>query len=462
MVRRLLAFLAPLALLMTALTPSPSWAEIPEPTSRFSCSTQTTTEEPLKPGTCDRYTFAISSYEFKSCSYRSYGVDIATSSDGLFRLNIRSANASGFQTSKTLEIDVHLQENCGSSYDKSAYVVGGLVSGTKGFQSSLTNPTVTHNWRASNIARLPNYCGFRSCADSKHSFKVELPEDTDFYTITLFFADAKTGLTNGLKNSTAIFRNMILRSTATFDASSIPFSLQWRKTENGYMCEITSTLSRQDLWNKGVREIRLLGTAGPSESIQTKGPNLGISLTDPATSKAKPTGIIPHGLGLFKYDFTGPSSIANEYFDMSSLLVYVCKAWLTTISGPSEVVKSSIVPTESFANPIPGVPVEREIPESWVEVAWISAFSSSTKKLNSKQNSEIQSFLRSLPESGQVTCSAYFSNPNTRSRSNLALSRAKAVCDYAKRLRPLNAYSFRANFTGNKQLNGQVFLSAKK
>ena len=460
--RRIFSVFALLILVAAPLSPVESWADVPEVSQRFLCSTQNTTEEPLKDGTCDRYTLASGSYQFKTCTYRSYGTDIANSSDGLFRLNVTSANTAGFQTSRTMEIDVHLQENCASSFNKSAYVVGGLVTGNKGTRFELTNPKVTHNWRPSNISLLPAYCGFRSCADSVHSFKVELPEDTDFYTITLFFADSATGLTNGLANVSAIFGNIILRSAKSYDPNTNAFSLKWNKTENGHQCEITTELNRQQLWDAGVREMRLFGSAGPSEGIQTKGPNLGVSFKNPATSSLSSNGTLPHPLGLFKYNFAGPSTVSNEYFEMSSQLVYVCKAWVTTVSGASRIVSASFAPSESFAKPIPVVPVQKEIPDNWVKVKWISAFAGSSKSLSKSQQNEARDFLRTLPESGEVTCSAYYSYPNTQARSNLARSRAKAVCDFAKKLQPSNSYSFLASYTGSKKLNGQVFVSGKQ
>lgn len=461
--KRFASILVLIGLSVFPLNPIQATADIAEPANRFDCSIQNTTEEPLKDGSCDRYLLGINNYEFKTCTYSSYGLEIARSSNGLFRLHVRSANSSGFQTSRTLEIDVHLQENCTLNFDSSSFIVGGLVSGAKGAQIRLSNPTVTFNWRPSNISRLPGYCGFRSCSDSKHSFKVELPDETDFYTITLFFADAKSGLTNGLKNSSAIFPNIILRAPSNYSPNSVPFSLNWRKSENGYQCEISTPLSRQELWNAGVREIRLFSTAGPSEAIQTKGPNLGLTFAnDPANSGRSPTGKISHAFGLFKYDLLGPSVVANEYFEMSALLVYSCKAWLTTISGASGVVSSSISPTESFANPIPVVPVEREIKDNWVDVSWISAFKGTSKSLITKQKSEIKKFMDGLPESGIISCSGYYSHPNTTARSNLARSRAKAVCDHAKRLYPEHTFSFKNTYTGNKKLNGQVFISAKQ
>lgn len=453
-----------LAFTLIPSAPMQAHADVEEPTNRFDCSTQNTTEEPLKDGTCDRYLFALSNYEFKPCIYSRYGVEIAKSSNGLYRLNIRSANTSGFQTSRILEIDVHLQEDCtlSTDIDKSAFIVGGIVTGSKGAQIQLSNPKTSFTWRPSNISRLPYYCGFRSCAESRHSFKVELPDETDFYTITLFFADAKSGLTNGLKNSSAVFQNIIFRSPTPYSANSVPFSLNWRKSENGYQCEINSPLNRQDLWNAGVREIRLFSTAGPSESIQTKGPNLGLSLTNPATSGRSPTGKIAHALGLFKYDFSGPSTVANEYFEMSSLLVYACKAWITTISGASAVASATVNPSESFANPIPVVPIEKVIKDNWVDVSWISAFTGTSRTLTTKQKSEIEKFIDRLPETGIVICSGYYSHPNNSARSNLAKSRAKAACDYARQLNPDHSYSFKNTYTGNKKLNGQIFISAKQ
>ncbi len=458
MSKRFSSWLALVVIFVTPFSPMKSWADVPEVDQRFACSIQNTTDEPLKSGSCDRFTVAMGSYEFQSCSYRRYGIDIAKTSDGLFRLNVKSANTSGFQTSRTLEIDVHLQENCASSYDKSAYVVGGLVTGNKGTELALANAKVSHSWKRSNTALLPYYCGFRSCADSVHSFQVELPEVTDFYTITLFFANSATGLTNGLSNTTAVFRNIVLRSPESFDPRKVPMFLDWKQTVSGQKCEISSSFSRQQMWDAGVREIRLFSSSGPSESIQTKGPSLGLTFSNPSNSGLGASGSIPNLSGRFRYDFSSSSVISNEFSIMSAQQVYTCKAWLTTLSGASDVVSASYKPAESFSNPIP-VEQEQDTPNSWFEKSTTSAFSGSTKVLNEKQKSQVREFLNSLPEVGKVTCTAYFSHPSTQARSALARSRAKAVCDYMKKLEPLNSYIFQGKFNISKSLNGKVVMS---
>lgn len=450
-----------LALVAGLLSALPSFAQIDAPENRFPCVVPSSADEPVKEGSCDRYFFASLSYELDSCTYRSYGLDIANSTDGLYRLHVKSANTSGFQRSRTLEIDVHMQENCSYGFSKSAYNVGALVEGSSGTSIRLSPPEVAYTWKRSNTARLPGYCGFTSCADSVHSFKAELPDNEDFYTITLFFADAKTGLNNGIKNNTMVFRDIVFRSSVTADPSSIPFTLAWTKSENGYKCELRTEATLDQLWQSGVRQMQLVTTNGPLEQIQTKGPNFNVSLINPRTAGsivAKRS--VAHPAGLLTYDFSAASSLSNEYFEMSTSQVYVCRGWLNSLAGSSRALSMAISPPNSFANAIPVITPPASETSNWREARNLTLFRGTTKTLSSTQKTQVKSFMRKLPDEGEVTCTGYYSFPDTEPRRLLAEVRAKAVCLEAKKSNPSMDFIYQSDYTNLKRQNAWVVISA--
>jgi hypothetical protein len=451
-----------LALVAGLLSTPPSFAQVDAPANRFPCVVSSSGDEPVKDGSCDRYLFASLSYELDSCTYRSFGVEIANSTDGLYRLHVKSANTSGFQRSRTLEIDVHMQENCSFGVSKSAYIVGALVEGSSGTSIRLNPPEVTHNWRGSNTARLPGYCGFRACADSVHTFKAELPENEDFYTITLFFADARTGLNNGLKNNTMVFRDIVFRSSTIADPSSIPFTLGWAKSENGYKCVLRTESTMDQLWQSGVRRMQLFTTNGPLAEVQTKGPNFNVGLINPRTAAGSivEKKSLAHSAGLLTYDFSGASSLINEYFEMSSSQVYVCRGWLNSLAGSSKALSSVLSPPNSFANPIPVIAPPESEAKNWRETANLTLFRGTTKELSSVQKSQIRSFMRKLPSKGEITCTGYYSFPDTEPRRLLAEARAKAVCAEAKRINRFQDFIYQSDYTNLKRQNGQVVITA--
>lgn len=450
-----------LALVAGLLSAPPSFAQVETPANRFPCVVSSSADEPVKEGSCDRYLFASLSYELDSCSYRSFGLDIANSTDGLYRLHVKSANTSGFQRSRTLEIDVHMQENCSFGFPKSAYIVGALAEGSSGTSIRLSPPEVAYNWKGSNTARLPGYCGFRACADSVHSFKAELPDNEDFYTITLFFADAKTGLNNGIKNNTMVFRDIVFRSSVAADPSSIPFTLAWTKSENGYKCELRTEATLDQLWQSGVRRMQLVTTSGPLEQIQTKGPNFNVSLINPRTAGsivAKRS--VAHPAGLLTYDFSAESSLSNEYFEMSSSQVYVCRGWLNSLAGSSRALSSVLSPPNSFANPIPVITPPASATDSWRESTNLTLFRGTTKTLSSAQKNQIRSFMRKVPSRSEVTCTGYYSFPDTEPRRLLAEARAKAACQEAKRLNVSMDFVYQSDYTNLKRQNSLVVVRA--
>lgn len=416
------------------------------------CSTTDSTKEPILDEECVFFPFAMGYSTFDTCSYSSYGIEIAKSRDGIYRIEVETANGLGYQGQPQVRVSVQVQEDCNHTYGRGpAYLLEANLLADDGSVTKLGLESSRSDYKSSNVALLPYYCGFWACGDSYFVFTGTLPTPGT-YTLQFLAAWADTGLADGLQNSIAHYFDVINYEPFSLTPSDLGWSLGWDKSPQGYKCQLRMTNTDAG-YLQGMRQANLITTVGTSVGIQNSLTSFGIEWTDPTKQPALPkSGTIKHQLGTHDFSVEEGLSAVTDLHQMSHLLVYVCKGWITTAAGSTEIKSAIMTPPESFAP---------EVKRLWYKNHWLPKFSRSTTSLTSAQKSAIKARVEAYPDATKFICTGIVNAGVSDARNMLIRKRAKAACEYAKSLNPDLSTWYQRKFSKAISYEGSVLLTIK-
>lgn len=450
---KLLAFAALLGMVFNFATPTsePAEAVISPP-----CTFTNSVEEPILDSDCSLYPGASGSASFDSCEYRSYGIEIASSTDGISRVAIATANGLGFQDSPNININVDVQENCNHGYGDPYYLIEIFAVSDDGQRTQLTKNSVSAIWNTSRANLLPGYCGFWSCGRSFHEFSGTLPSEGK-YSIYVYAALAETGLSDGIDNKVVVFPSVLEYRTSTTAPTAISWGVSWAETSKGFKCELDIENQGNLEFSQGFRQANLKTTDGPTSSIQKTYTSYTIEFKDPGTfsgssnSKLEPAKS-PFSYGEHNFSNDGNIVIGTELHQMSQGLIYTCKAWLTTLRGPTEVRSAFLTAPRTFAP---------AVPKLWYKNKWLSRFSSESYGLSEAQRQLIRDQVEAHPDATKFICTGIVTTGVSDSRNLFIRKRAKAACEYAKTLNPNLSTWYQRKFSKAAEFEGRVLFTIK-
>ena len=190
------------------------------------CTITNSVEEPILDSDCTFFPFARGYASFDSCEYRSYGIEIASSNDGIYRVEIETANGLGFQAQPQISMTIDVQENCNKGYGDPYYLLEAFVVSEDGKHTQLTRTGVRSDWDLPRSIFLPGYCGFRSCGESSHDFSGTLPSEGK-YSIHVYSAFVESGLSDGIDNKVVVFPSVIEYRASTTAPTAISWGVSW-------------------------------------------------------------------------------------------------------------------------------------------------------------------------------------------------------------------------------------------
>ncbi len=155
--------------------------------------------------------------------------------------------------------------------------------------------------------------------------------------------------------------------------------------------------------------------------------------------------------------------VDTEGFGIAQGTTLMCVVIMSCSNGSSMVwSKTGLVQPdpEPTAGPIPtnpGAGAEPSAPK--VDKRTLAAFTGSSFKLNFTQQQQIAAAVLGNPSATNFTCSGLRLSKDSSSATSLASKRAKAACDYAKKLNPRMKLVVNTAITTSKTSSGRVLLT---
>jgi hypothetical protein len=178
-----------------------------------------------------------------------------------------------------------------------------------------------------------------------------------------------------------------------------------------------------DMVNAAVTEsARLAALAAAITAIEALGLETASTLTLPDLAAAGATGLVASNLNAYRSAFGLAISGAADSTEKIQAIVNSVNLAAASSRG-------------SGFSSAPASPVQ-DRPTTILRGMPITAFSSSSVKLNRELRLEIREVLRESPDTKSVTCRALSAAGATRGEIRLATSRAQAVCDFIARADP--------------------------